>query len=118
MEDEKDVTPPFGTEIIPEPIKENVSPQLMSRLRLFNWKKGYIRLAAVLSVIWFLLILVGLGMDYSFTHDPFLELLFKPVGIGLFFLWVVVPFLLWAVAPFLVYVTEWVISGFTDTDKD
>ena len=110
LKEEIDKTPKSEPEIISEPIKRNMLLQLLSWLRLLNWKKGYSRLAAVLSVIgllWYAAFFFHF-IDRANGDGEWLEGLIVLVNCLVF---------IWVVVPFLVYVTKWVISGFTDTDK-
>ncbi len=118
MEDKKDRTPKHGTEIIPNFIKkvertekeidantpsitgDSQVTDLGQRPRL-NWKKGYNRLAYILSVLWVLI-----SFERSINREQFI--VFSTVGVVV----------LWVVVPLLVYVIKWVIRGFTDTDKE
>ena len=120
MEDKKDKTPKYGTEIIPNFIKkverteeeidtntpsitgDSQVTDLDQRPRL-NWKKGYNRLASILSVLW---VLISFELYRDINLEQFI--VFSIVGVVV----------LWVVVPLLVYVTKWVISGFTDTDKE
>lgn len=120
MEDKKDRTPKYGTPIIPNFIKKverteeeidaNTPPitgdsqatDLDQRPRL-NWKEGYKRLAMVLSVVW---ILISFEIHRDLNPEQFI----LSAIAGLIVLWVCVPL--------LVYIFKWIISGFTDTDKE
>ncbi len=118
MEDKKDRTPKHGSPIIPNFIKkverteeeidtntpsitgDRQVTDLGQRSRL-NWKKGYNRLATILSVLWVLI-----SFERGINREQFI--VFSIAGVVV----------LWVVVPLLVYVTKWVISGFTDTDKE
>jgi len=120
MEDKKDRTPKHGSLIIPNFIKkverteeeidtntpsitgDNQVTDLGQRPRL-NWKKGYNRLASILSVVW---ILISFELFRGINSEQFIVSSIAGVVV------------LWVVVPLLAYVIRWIIRGFTDTDKE
>ncbi len=120
MDDKKDRTPKHGSPIIPKFIKkverteeeidantpsitgDRQVTDLGQRPRL-NWKKGYNRLASILSMLW---VLISFELFRGINSEQFIVSSIAGVVV------------LCVVIPLLVYVIKWVISGFTDTDKE
>ena len=132
MKDERDITPKFGTKIIPEFIKkskkieEEIEEEIdtntppitgdsqaadSGQRTLLNWKKGYNRLATVLSVVWVpFCVYTWWVIENYFSYPHFYKSFLTPAIMGLVLLWVVIPF--------FAYVINWVIRGFTDKPED
>ena len=107
MEDEKDRTPAFGTEIIREPIIDDGQTADLDKRPRINWRKGYIRLAIALSPIW---ILISFFLTAASQPSDRLDYFQVLSIIGLIVLWVGVPL--------LVYIIKWIIGGFADKPED
>ena len=96
----------YGTPIIPEPITGDSQAADLGQRPLINWKKGYNRLATVLSVPWVLLTFGAYATNYQ--DDWLTYLIALPTGL----------FVLWAVIHWLIDVAKWVVEGFTDKLED